>query len=136
MAKPGRRSAASLGVAPAAPLETIKRPSPPAELTAEQAEEWRAVVKRMPADWFPRETHGLLVSYCRHVVAAREIARLIDALTAAAPIDVDRYDQLLRIQEREGRAISSLMVRMRITQSALYDKSRKKPEQSPSPWEG
>jgi len=36
------------------------------KLTDEQAEEWRAVVSRMAADWFPRETHGMLLAYCRH----------------------------------------------------------------------
>jgi len=136
MAKTGRRSAASLGVAPVAPLETIKRPSPPAELTVEQAAEWRAVVSRMAPEWFPRETHGLLATFCRHVVAARRVARLIETCVAAEPINVDQFDQLLRLQERESRAISSLATRMRITQQATVHKSRQKPEQSPSPWEG
>ena len=35
--------------------------------------EWCAVVNRMPADWFPRETHGMLVQYCRLIVGARRL---------------------------------------------------------------
>jgi hypothetical protein len=47
-------------------LHSNARPEPPEDLTEEQAAEWSAVVDRLPADWFPRETHGLLARYCRH----------------------------------------------------------------------
>ena len=52
-------------------------PEPPEDQTEEQAAEWRAVVARMRADWFPRETHGLLALYVRHACIARRIARLL-----------------------------------------------------------
>jgi hypothetical protein len=42
-----------------------------ADLTEDQAAEWRAVVDRLPNDWFPRETHGMLAQFCRHVCTAR-----------------------------------------------------------------
>jgi hypothetical protein len=105
-------------------------------LTDEQSEEWWAVVNRMPADWFPRETHGMLAQYCRHVVSARRVAQLIDQETASEQFDVDRYDQLLRMQEREGRAISSLATRMRISQQAtVRAEQARKPPQVRKPWE-
>jgi phage terminase small subunit len=50
------------------------RPDAPAELTAEQADEWRAIVKRMPGNWFTRETHPLLVQYCRTITRLRQLA--------------------------------------------------------------
>ncbi len=59
----GRKSAAELGVIQGIP----ERPDAPDELTPEQAEEWRAVVDRMPVDWFRREIWPLLCAYCRHV---------------------------------------------------------------------
>lgn len=136
MAKPGRRSAAELTVAAAAPVETITRPDAPYDLTDEQAEEWWAVVNRMPADWFPRETHGMLAQYCRHVVAARRVAQLVAQAEAADDLDIEAYDRLLKMQEREGRAISSLATRMRISQQTTYDKSKKKPLTAKKPWEG
>jgi hypothetical protein len=114
------------------------RPDPPRELTAEQADEWRAVVDRLPADWFPRETHGLLVQYCRHVVAARRVAQLIESLETSSDseFDVGRYDELLKMQEREGRALSSLATRMRLTQQTTYDKQKKKGSVGTKrPWE-
>lgn len=116
-------------------VEAVQRPDAPYDLTDEQTEEWWAVVNRMPADWFPRETHGLLSQYCRHVVAARRVAQLVAAEEAGDGLDLARYDQLLRMQEREGRALSSLATRLRITQQALVSPKAKKPEMVKKPWE-
>lgn len=130
----GRMSAAALAIV--SPVEVVPRAKAPAELGDEQAAEWRAVVERMPADWFGRETHALLVQYCRHVVAARRIAQLIEKIEDDdGSFDLDAYDKVLKMQEREGRAISSLTTRMRLTQQASYDKSKKKPASTKRPWE-
>ena len=80
----GRKSSAELSILTMPTLETIMRPDAPYDLTDEQADEWRAVVNRMPADWFPRETHGMLTQYCRHVVAARRVAQLVAQAENAA----------------------------------------------------
>ncbi|TIO90492.1 MAG: hypothetical protein E5X98_03605 [Mesorhizobium sp.] len=90
----------------------------------------------MPADWFPRETHGMLAQYCRHVVSARRVAQLIAAEEGKKEIEIPVLDQLYKMQEREGRALSSLATRMRITQQTTYDKSKKKPSAVKKPWEG
>jgi hypothetical protein len=133
--KRGRPSAASLEIA-AKPgqIETIQRPDAPYDLTDEQSEEWWAIVNRMPADWFPRETHGVLAQYCRHVIAARRVAQLV-AAEEAGELDLGRYDQLLKMQEREGRALSSLATRLRITQQATVSAKAKKPGMVKKPWE-
>ncbi|WP_173931377.1 hypothetical protein [Chelativorans sp. Marseille-P2723] len=119
MAKRGRKSAASLEIvsSPAA-VEAVERPDAPYDLTDEQAAEWWAVVDRLPADWFPRETHALLAEYCRHVVKSRRIAQLIADAESAEEIDIDTLDKLYKMAERESRAISSLATRMRISQQA------------------
>lgn len=134
----GPKSAASLDIA-RPQVETIQRPDAPYDLTDEQSEEWWAVVNRLPADWFPRETHGVLSQYCRHVVAARRVAQLITACeqgdAVAGDLDLDRYDMLLRMQEREGRALSSLATRLRITQQATVSAKAKKPDMAKRPWE-
>jgi hypothetical protein len=132
----GRRSAASLAVISSGGIETVERPRPPAELNDEQSFEWVAVVNRLPADWFGRETQGLLAQYCRHVVAARRVASLIAAAEADPECSIKDYDRLLKMQEREGRAISSLATKMRLSQQTTYDKSRKKPATARKPWEG
>lgn len=132
----GRKSAASLSVISSNGIEAIERPRPPIELNDEQAFEWVAVVNRLPADWFGRETQGLLSQYCRHVVAARRVASLIAAAEADPECSIKDYDRLLKMQEREGRAISSLATKMRLSQQTTYDKSKKKPGQTRKPWEG
>lgn len=129
----GRKSAAELAL-PAVTAE-IQRPDAPYDLTDEQTEEWWAVVNRMPADWFPRETHALLANYCRHVVMARRVAQLIQAAEKQEQLDVDEYDKLGKMMERESRIIASLSTKMRISQQATYDPKRKKGSQVKKPWE-
>jgi hypothetical protein len=145
----GRKSAASLSVISSSGIETIERPRPPSDLNQEQAREWVSIVNRMPADWFPRETHGMLAQLCRHLVAARRVADMITALenelsgepeegqTQAQIIlgATKAFDRLYKMQEREGRAISSLSTKMRLSQQSTYDKSKRKPGQTRKPWE-
>jgi hypothetical protein len=134
--KRGRPSSADLAIRDAAPLvEKLARPDAPYDLTDAQAAEWWAVVERLPADWFPRETHGMLAQYCRHIAASNNVARLIAEFEKSEDFDLDRYDKLLKIQEREGRVASSLATRMRLTQQTTYDKSVKKPMTVKRPWE-
>lgn len=79
----------------------------------------------------------MLAQYCRHVVSSRHIAKLIyDLETKKGGFDVGEYDQLLKMQEREGRALSSLATRMRMTQQATFDKSKTKPKEAKKLWEG
>ena len=135
MGSRGRESAASVTVIGSRGIETVRRPDPPDELTDEQAAEWRAVTNRLPADWFPRETHAMLATYCRHVVAARRVADLVTAIEAESDFDIVAYDRALKMQEREGRAISSLATRMRMSQHSSYDKTKKKTVTGKRPWE-
>jgi hypothetical protein len=150
MRQRGRKSLAAVSVRAVTLSDVVPRPDAPGDLTNEQAAEWRAVVDRMPADWFQRETHALLAQYCRHVVAARRISELIRgfetelartveqdgvsklAITLAA---AETLDRLLKMQEREGRAMSSLATRMRLTQQTSYDKTKPRPIATKPPWE-
>ena len=147
----GRRSAASLTVISGDGIAVSPRPSPPVDLSAEMGAEWRLVVNRMRADWFTDETLSLLRQYCRHVVAARRVAELIAGIEAelaagrigapraddkddeadgAAPgyygFTIKDYDRLLKMQERESRAIKTFATSMRLSQQSTYDKNTKK----------
>jgi hypothetical protein len=136
-----RKSAASLSVVQ--PLPGQKRPDPPEDLTDEQAVEWRKVVDRLPPDWFPAESHQLLVAYVRHVVNARVIAGKIAAFDRAWLDDPDgllMFDKLTMMGEREGRAISSLATRMRLTQQSRFQKTTatvkaSDPNSTRKPWQ-
>jgi len=138
MGSRGKKSGADLASVPDVPdgsVTTISRPGPPSELTEEQAYEWLKVTNRMPADWFPEETHGLLVQYCRWVVDARRVAQLIDALTAGDDFNVKEYKELLAMQDVSTAKISMLATRMRISQQSTIERERKKPTMAKKPWE-
>ncbi len=117
--KRGRKSGAS--------LETVvcvtgkpARPAAPDYLTTDQAEVWKSVVKSMPADWFGAETHPLLSQYCRHVITAREVDKLISE-HAAGELDIPRYNKLLIMRSRESAAMTALARTMRMTQQSRID---------------
>jgi hypothetical protein len=102
----------------------------------EQKDVWRHIVDDLPADWFRPSNHALLVQYVRHIVASRRIAQLIELEEASESFSVDTYAQLLAIQEREGRVMSSLATKMRLTQQAMFDDKKRKPQTSgKKPWE-
>ena len=120
MAQRGRKSAASLAVV--TPIAD-HRPAPPEGLTAEQAAEWTAVVRRLPSDYFPRECHQLLAAFCRHVSSFRVLSASIDEFKSEWTVSdegLKRYGDLLALREREGRALSSLATRLRITPQSRY----------------
>ena len=115
MKERGRKSAAELTVVTLGP----RRPDPPEELTVEQAEEWRAIVGRMPADWFSREHYPLLAALCFHVCRSRMLAGLIDTFPTewlAEEGGLQRLDKLLAMAERETRCMTALSRAMRLTQ--------------------
>lgn len=139
MAKRGRVSGAAMAVAPfvAGLIETVPRPDSPYGLTDRESAVWRAIVDRMPADWFPRETQDLLAQYCRHVCVAERLGALIhQAETEGKTLDIDLYDRLLRMQIRESATIKALATAMRLTQQSTRSTFTRIPlPTGPKPWE-
>src|SRR5215212_3377089 len=109
MAKRGRKSAAELSVIRGGgPLFTggpHEKPDPPAELSDDEAQVWRATVEAMRPGWFTAETLPLLQRYCVHVVLAQRIARAIDP--ADLENDISRFDKLTNMHVRQTKAILS-----------------------------
>jgi hypothetical protein len=134
MGSRGKKSFAESGVIKRMNISAVNRPEPPAHLTDDQAAEWRAVVDRLPAEWFPSETHALLAQFCRHVTSARHIAGLIEKLAQSDEFSLILFDRLLRMQEREGRAMSSLATRMRISQQSRFSHRKRTGPRIPAPW--
>jgi hypothetical protein len=114
------------------------RPDPPDDFPPDRAETWRVIVERMPAGWFTPELFPLLRQLCRYVSYSEAVGRKLELLNewfeqAESAVDeeaktretrqnlfVDRFDDLTKIHEREGRAISSLMTRLRLTPHSRY----------------
>ena len=114
----GKVSSAQLEVQGTVAL--IRRPDAPLDLTPEETSEWIEVANAMPADWFTRETHGLLKQYCRHIIAARRVSQLIDQEMARDDMEVSALDKLLTMQARETSAIKAMAASMRVSQQASY----------------
>lgn len=141
--KPGRKSAASMQVASLGVTIVTQRLAAPAHLADAERAVWLELVNDQPADAF-QTIHGPLIElYARHVTQARLLAdelRAVDPAALAKPGGLERYDQLLRMAERECRAASSLATRLRITRQALEHRTtagRKQASHSRTrkPWE-
>lgn len=143
MAQRGRKSAASLAMAQIAPSESVGRLAAPIHLTDAEREIWLTTVNDQPASAFTPTHIPLLEQYCRHVTQARILAEEILNFDRAWLADDDglkRYDRLLAMQEREGRAASSLATRLRITRQAVVDpktggRALKNQARARKPWE-
>src|SRR5215213_11659691 len=109
----------------------IQRPLPPDYLTSEQREVWRKVLDDLPADWFRDSNLDLLASYCRHVIASRRVAQLIEIEEKSDAFSPSNYDLLLRMQNRESRALATMGTKLRLTQQALVARDKTKPRQTP-----
>ncbi len=128
MGSRGRKSTSEMTVAAqVAPVFSTDRLQAPVHITDAERSVWLEVVNDQPANAFTPTHSPLLEQYCRHVVQARLIADEIMSFDRAWLADDDglkRYDRLLAMQEREGRAASSLATRLRITrQSVVHPES-------------
>jgi hypothetical protein len=107
-------------------------------LTEKQARVWQDIVDTQPGGWFRPAQEALLVAYCRHVVSANDISEKVDAFDVKSG-DLNVLDRLLRMRERETRAISSLATRMRFTQQArMHPRTAgraENPHTGQRPWE-
>jgi hypothetical protein len=106
------------------------RPPPPSQLSGKAAAEWVAIVSRMPPDWFPRETHPMLVQLCRLVVTANDIDRRM----RKRGLENNEFQALFKMQREVSASISQLSTRMRISQQSQYDR-RKRRGNTPAPLE-
>lgn len=96
------------------------QPEPLAELSQEERVEWVKFTGRMPADWFPPECWPMLAQLCRHICQGRFIGQCLQEARAGIldPTDDDaleRMERLQRLHDREGRAMTAMMVRLRLT---------------------
>jgi len=102
------------------PMVPGTQPEPLEELSAEERTEWRKFVGRMPPDWFPPETWPMLAQLCRHICQSRWVGQCLQEVRAGLldPTDDDALTALMKLQslhDREGRAMTALMVRLRLT---------------------
>ena len=143
MEKRGRRSVASISAASlSTPIGASKRLEAPLHLSDAEMAVWCEVVNDQPASSFTPTHSPMLEIYCRHIVQSRILAEELASFERPWLADDDglkRYDRLLAMAEREGRAASSLATRLRITRQAIDQqtvaRTIKNSAKSRKPWE-
>jgi hypothetical protein len=85
------------------------------------------------ADWFNPGNAPLLAQYCRHVIAAKRIAELIERHSG----DLEIYFELLKAQREQTSALKTLAASMRIAQQSTrtYRGNARTISQINVPWE-
>jgi hypothetical protein len=97
---------------------------------------WEEVTSCYPADWFNIGNAHILGQYCRHVVAARHVAELIERVIGYRDFDIRAYKALLETQAKETSLMCSVATKLRITpQSTLNHRGNQVPMMLNKPWE-
>lgn len=146
MRQRGQASRASFEVIqPTGLMPSGHRPAPSPELSAAATQEWHAVVERMPADYFPRETQGLLATFCSIKVQLDEVNKALAKFGPGLPSGEKRwkrYRELTRMRGACATQLASIATKLRLTPQSRYDREvaqrsvRKRDEQPDvRPWE-
>lgn len=115
----GRPSAAALSVV-AGSIDG--RPRAPDDLTEGQRGIWDSTVANEAADVFKTAAlQQLLKEYCRHVETAARLSVQVDRATdAGSNIELDELDKLLRMRDRETKALADKATKLRLTNQSRY----------------
>jgi len=124
----GRKSAASQQTASLSVIHggAPPFPVPPGDFNKAEMEVWQRVVRSEPPDFFSTEvTLSLLGDYCRHRAATDVLSKTIsefksDWLKMAE--GATRYDSLLRMRDREAKAVIRSATKLRLTNQSRYSK--------------
>ena len=116
----GRRSAASLSVVAGTAIDG--RPHAPSDLTNGQKVVWERTVANESADTFRTAAlQQLLKEYCRHVETAGRLAKQIDDATEeGSAVDLEDLDRLLKMRDRETKALADKATKLRLTNQSRY----------------
>jgi|GEM_PF-6064733 len=115
----------------------------PDTLSDEQAKVWDTVLMSVAPDWITAESYPQLVSYCIHVTNRDKLNGMLAALDEEMvtvdpldPLPLKQLDQILKMVDRETRAIAACARALRITNQSLRSVETKKTDakQSNAPW--
>src|SRR4051812_45189227 len=115
MGQRGRTSGAALSVVAGTDIDGRVRP--PSDLTEFQKEVWSATVATQAADVFKTAAlQQMLREYCRYVESAHRVSSMIALLEQpGAAVDLDEYEKLLRMRDRETKALADKATKLRLT---------------------
>lgn len=121
--KPGKKSSASLEVVP--PPAALSRPEPPAGLSTREIELWQEIVQSLPADWFRASDMPLLAAYCQAAAQNEQATKeLAESKLVLKKGSILYRNPLIAIQHAAALRMGALASKMRLCQSARYDKNK------------
>ena len=131
----GPRASSALAVV--TPIQD-HRPSVPEGMPEAQAAVWRAIVNRLPYDWFRAEHLELLKAYVQHCAIAQTLARQVEQFRVEWLEDggLEHFDRLTKLLEREHKLMALLATKMRLTHQAQYDTAKMARKSRPGPHHG
>lgn len=121
MGQRGRKSGASLSVVAGTAIDG--RPPAPSDITEFQQRVWDRTVGNEAADVFGTAAlQELLRAYCGHVEAAHRLTVQIDRhlSTECSNVALEDLDRLMKMRERETRAIADKATKLRLTNQSRY----------------
>jgi hypothetical protein len=124
----GRQSPAAFALQATGLMVTATRPDAPYNLGDEEAEEWRAIVNSMPADYFIRANFPVLAQLCRHIVAAEQVAIMLKKYQKQKNFNYRDYAALLAQQSAESLSIMRLSRSLRLTHQATASQHTRLPK--------
>ena len=122
--KRGRKSAQEMATRPVFAFSR-KAPEPPPILTDAEAEVWRSLIVSPGGSLITSEAFPLLKELCRQIVNADLIVKEIREFKPEwLPVNggLERFDDLLRVQDRIADRISSLSSKLRLSPSSRVHK--------------
>jgi hypothetical protein len=136
----GRKSTAALAVVAGTDIDG--RPKAPSDLTPFQAEVWERTVSNEAADVFRTAAlQQLLKEYCRHVETADRLSKQVDRATdVGSNMPAQELDCLLRMRDRETKALADKATKLRLTNQSRYTPgaagtAAKKSSEAKKPWQ-
>lgn len=117
--KPGKKSAASLTLAPINPLQ---RPDPPASLNANESRLWRDITASLAADWFRPADLPLLTAYCQAATEHQDAAKIIAGAGLMLTDTKGRKyrNPMIAVCHQSALRMAGLAVKMRLCPSTRY----------------
>ena len=117
---PGRKSRAQLAIVGAHGIETLPRPVAPIDFNDDEKAEWNAQVNAVPSDYYPSETHAVLVQYVRHIARARWLAhQLTEMQNDPEKFNEKKYRAFMELEKSQTWAFRSLANSMQLTQKSV-----------------
>jgi len=108
----------------ALPGREERRPPPPEDLTEAQAKLWRDITETEAQGWFDSAARQhLLRLYVEHACYRADLQALLNTVPIERILGEDTeqgVERMLRVRDRETKALVSLATRLRLTNQSRY----------------